>query len=59
MEPEYFSEELHMYSDLDSDDLRQIVFAMLYHLKLKAVKTNRTKHDNVEIIVKDDIDEER
>ena len=50
MEPK-FSESLFSFSDLSEQELQIILFEILAHLNLSAVRTNATKHGNVEIFV--------
>lgn len=47
-----FTDHLFNFSDLSRDDLQEIVFQILDHLKLDVVRTNCTKHGNTEIVVR-------
>jgi len=43
---------LYDFSSVSHDELQTIVFAILDHLKLEALRTNATKHGNTELIVR-------
>lgn len=43
---------LSVYDDLDRSTLNGVLFALLAHLKLEAVRTNSTKHGGRQIIVR-------
>lgn len=51
MTEERFTDYLYPFSDLSEGELQVILFQILDHLKLDAVRTNRTKHGNTEIVV--------
>jgi len=49
---EVFEEMLGEWSTLTPDELQTILFGMLDHLNLVAIKTNATKHGDTQIEIK-------
>ena len=46
-----FTEPLFSWSDLTPDELQILVFGLLDHLQLTAVRTNATKHGDTQILI--------
>lgn len=38
--------------DVTDDQMRQVVFGLLEHLKLEAVRTNATKHGDTQVVIR-------
>jgi hypothetical protein len=46
-----FTEPLFSFSGLASGELQQLVFQLLDHLQLTAVRTNATKHGDTQVLI--------
>lgn len=54
VEPARFKETLMFIDDLTHEELTQVVYKLLDHLKLTLVRTNMTKHGHTELQLEDD-----
>lgn len=54
VEPPPFRETLMFIDDLTHDELTQVVYKLLDHLKLTLVRTNCTKHGDTQLLLEDD-----
>jgi hypothetical protein len=58
MEPAPFRETMIRYChDMTHDELSDVVYALLDHLKLNLIRTNQTKHGDTQLILEPDEDE--
>lgn len=50
-------EETHLgeFSDLTHDELQSLLFRLLDHLKLMAIRTNATKNGDTQIIIEPEV----
>lgn len=55
MEPAPFRETMIRYcNDLTHEELTDVMFALLDHLKLNLIRTNQTKHGDTQLILEPD-----
>lgn len=57
VEPAAFRETLMFIDQLTHEDLVQVVFKLLDHLKLNLVRTNCTKHGDTQLLLEPEEDD--
>lgn len=58
VEPKPFRETMIRYcNDLTHEELTEVVYALLDHLKLNLIRTNCTKHGDTQLILEPDEEE--
>lgn len=59
VEPARFRETMIRYAhDMTHEELTDVVYALLDHLKLNLIRTNRTKHGDTQLILEPDEEED-